>query len=167
MFRRARHQKGSLQRVKRKSGQNVWVFRWYEIQPDGTKRYRKVVVGTVEEFKTESDAQKAVDALRLTINEQTPRQQLKEISFETLVQHYRQHEMPDIFYKKAELPQEIAEDENRKSYATQDTYEGYLKKWILPRWKSYRLPDVKSVQVEQWLKTLSLAPAAGRRSGTS
>lgn len=114
----------------------------------------------MNEFKTESDAQKAVDALRLTINEQTPRQQLKEISFETLVQHYRQHEMPDIFYKKTELPQEIAEDENRKSYATQDTYEGYLKKWILPRWKSYRLRDIKSVQVEQWLKTLRLAPGS-------
>jgi len=28
-------------------------------------------------------------------------------------------------------------------------YEGYLKKWILPRWKSYRLQDVKAVQVEQ------------------
>jgi len=66
MFRRARHQKGSLQRVKRKSGQTVWIFRWYEIQPDGSTRYRKVVVGSVEEFKTESDAQKAVDALRLT-----------------------------------------------------------------------------------------------------
>src|SRR5580692_12291501 len=62
-MRRARHQKGSLQRVKRKSGESVWIFRWYEIQPDGTKRYRKVVVGTVEEFKTESDAQNAVDAL--------------------------------------------------------------------------------------------------------
>ena len=160
MFRRARHQKGSLQRVKRQSGQNVWIFRWYEIQLDGSKRYRKVVVGTVEEFKTESDAQKAVDALRLTINEQTPRQQLKEISFETLVQHYRQHEMPDIYYKKSKLPEDIAEDENRKSYATQDTYEGYLNKWILPRWKSYRLPDVKSVQVEQWLKSLTLAPGS-------
>ena len=160
MFRRARHQKGSLQRVKRKSGQNVWIFSWYEIQLDGSKRYRKAVVGTVEDFKTESDAQKAVDALRLTINEQTPRQQLKEISLETLVQHYRQHEMPDIFYKKSKLPQEIAEDDNRKSYATQDTYEGYLSKWILPRWKSYRLPDVKSVQVEQWLKSLVLAPGS-------
>ena len=160
MFRRARHQKGSLQRVKRKSGQNVWIFRWYEIQPDGLKRYRKVVVGTVEEFRTKSDAQKAVDALRLTINEQTLRQQLREISFDTLVQHYRQHEMPDIFYKKSKLPDEIAEDDNRKSYATQDTYEGYLKKWILPRWKSYRLPDIKSVQVEQWLKSLALAPGS-------
>ncbi|MGA9511765.1 MAG: ATP-binding protein [Candidatus Sulfotelmatobacter sp.] len=118
------------------------------------------MVGTVEEFKTESDAQNAVDALRLTINEQTPRQQLKEICFETLVQHCRQHEMPDIFYKKSGLPEEIAEDENRKSYATQDTYQGYLRKWILPRWKSYRLPDVKSVQVEQWLKSLTLAPGS-------
>ena len=160
MFRRVRHQKGSLQRVRRKSGQNVWIFRWYEIQSDGAKRYRKVVVGTVEEFKTESDAQKAVDALRLTINEQTPRQQLKEISFDTVVQHYRQHEMPDIFYKNSKLPEAIVQDDNRKSYATQDTYEGYLKKWILPRWKSYRLPDVKSVQVEQWLKPLTLAPGS-------
>jgi hypothetical protein len=28
-MRRARHQKGSLQRVKRKSGEAVWIFRWY------------------------------------------------------------------------------------------------------------------------------------------
>jgi len=71
--------------------------------------------------KTESDAQKAVDALRLTINEQTPRQQLKEISFETLVQRYRQHETPDIFYKKSKLPEDVAADTDRKSFATQDT----------------------------------------------
>ena len=160
MFRRARHQQGSLQRVKRKSGDIVWVFRWRETQIDGSRRYRKIVVGSVSEYKTESDAQSAVDALRLTINEQTPRQQLKEISLETLVKHYRQHEMPDIYYKKTELPQEIAQDENRKSYATQDTYEGYLKKWILPRWKSYRLPDIKPVQVEQWLKSLPLSPGS-------
>jgi len=160
MFRRARHQQGSLQRVKRKSGETVWVFRWRETQIDGSRKYRKVLVGSVEEFKTESEAQNAVDALRLTINEQTPRQQLKDISFQTLVDHYRQHEMPDIFYKKSQLPEDVAEDENRKAYATQDTYEGYLKKWILPRWRSYRLPDVKPVHVEQWLKSLSLAPGS-------
>ena len=47
--------------------------------------------------------------------------------------------------------------EGRKSYATQETYEGYLKKWILPRWRSYRLGDVKTVQVEQWLHSVPLA----------
>ena len=35
--------------------------------------------------------------------------------------------------------------ETRKSYATQDTYEGYLKKWIFPPWRSYHLGDVKTV----------------------
>src|SRR4029077_113471 len=44
-----------------------------------------------------------------------------------------------------------------KAYSTQETYEGYLKKWIVPRWGSYRLGDVKAVKVEQWLKT-GLAP---------
>lgn len=160
MFRRTRYQQGSLQRVERTSGSAVWSFRWRETQMDGSRKNRNVLIGTVDEFKTESEAQKAVAALRLTINEQTPRQQLKEISFETLVQHYRQHEMPDIFYSKSQLPQGVAEDESRKSYATQDTYEGYLTKWILPRWKSYRLPDVKAVQVEQWLKSVPLAPGS-------
>jgi hypothetical protein len=63
--------------------------------------------------------------------------------------------MSDIFYKKSKLLEDIAEDIDRKSFATQDTYERYLKKWILPRWKSYGLLDVKSIPVEQWLKSLA------------
>ena len=66
------------------------------------------MIGTIEELKTEAEAQKSVDALRLTINEQTPRQQLRQITFETLVEHYRQHEMPDIFYKDSQLPDAVA-----------------------------------------------------------
>jgi len=66
--------------------------------------------------------------------------------------------MPDIFCKsQLGKLEESAQVEGRKSYATQDTYEGYLKKWILPRWRSYRLGDVKTVQVEQWLHSLPLA----------
>ena len=66
--------------------------------------------------------------------------------------------MPDIFRKsQPHKEQQSVEVANRKSYATQDTYEGYLKKWILPRWRSYRLGDVKAVQVEQWLRSVPLA----------
>ena len=108
--------------------------------------------------RREYKAQAAADALRLTINEQTPRQQLKEITIATLVQHYREHEMPDVFSKKRPRIGTVCEhEEGRKSYSTQETYEGYLKKWIVPRWGSYRLGDVKAVQVEQWLKTVPLA----------
>ena len=66
--------------------------------------------------------------------------------------HYRQHELPDIFNKTKPTPE--AADEDRKSYSTQVTYEGYLQKWILPRWRACRLTDVKAVEVEKWLKSL-------------
>jgi hypothetical protein len=156
-MRRARHQKGSLQRVKRKSGDSVWIFRWYEVQLDGTKCCRKAVIGSVSEYKTEAEAQKAADALRLEINEQTPRQQLQAISIETLAEHYRLHELPDIVNGTRPLGSQAGEDETWKSFSTQTTYAGYLRKWILPRWRSYRLNDVKAVQVEQWLKSLPVS----------
>jgi len=156
-MRRARHQKGSLQRAKRKAGEAVWTFRWYEVQLDGTKRYRKAVIGSVSDYKTEAEAQKAADALRLEINDQTPRQLLQSITIETLIEHYRQHELPDIVHGTRPLGSEAGEDETRKAFSTQATYQGYLKKWILPRWRSYRLADVKAVQVEQWLKSLLLS----------
>jgi hypothetical protein len=145
-MRRVRHQRGSLQREKRqKSGETVWVFRWYEVQLDGTKKYRKAVIGTVSEFKTEAEAQKVADSLRLDVNEQTPRQKLHAISFETLVEHYRQHELPDVVHGTRPLGSEPGDDDTRKSYSTQLTYQGYLRKWILPRWRSYRLTEVKPV----------------------
>jgi integrase len=156
-MRRARHQKGSLQRVKRKSGETVWIFRWYEVQLNGTKCYRKAVIGSVLEYKNEAEAQRAVDALRLEINEQTPRQQLQAISMETLIEHYRQHELPDIIEGTRPLGSHAGEDETRKAFSTQTTYQGYLHKWILPRWRSYRLADVKAVHVEEWLKSLPVS----------
>ena len=155
MFKRTRYQQGSLRLVERKNGQKVWEFRWWQTRIDGSKNRPKIVIGSLEEYPNESSAQRAVDALRITINEQTPRQQLKQISIATLVEHYREHELPDIFYKTP--PTDDEPEEDRKAFSTQETYEGYLKKWILPRWGPYRLIDVKAIQVEQWLKTLSLA----------
>ena len=72
---------------------------------------------------------------------------------ETLVNHYSEHELPDIFHKDDPAAQ-VSDDEQRKTYSTQHTYDGYLRKWILPRWRSYKLSEVKAVEVEQWLKRL-------------
>jgi integrase len=60
--------------------------------------------------------------------------------------------LPDIFSKTKPAPDAAGDD--RKSYSTQVTYEGYLQKWILPRWRACRLTDVKAVEVEKWLKSL-------------
>jgi integrase len=158
LFGRTRYQEGSLRLEERKRGPAVWVYRWWEKNTEGKPVRRKAQLGSLEEYPNESRAQAAADAVRLTINEKTPRQQLKEITIATLVQHYREHEMPDVFSNKRPSIGTVCEhEEGRKSYSTQETYEGYLKKWIVPRWGSYRLGDVKAVQVEQWLKTVPLA----------
>lgn len=150
-MRRTSYQKGSLRLADRKKGK-AWEFLWREVQLDGSIRRKHIVVGTLEDLPTESAAQAAVDAIRLEINRQTPQQLIKNISFDTLVNHYRQHELPDVFNSTKPAPD--AADEDRKSYSTQVTYEGYLKKWILPRWRACRLADVKAVDVEKWLKSL-------------
>ena len=153
-MRRTRYQHGSLKLADRKSGK-VWEFRWREVQLDGTIRRKNVVIGTLDEYPSESAAQSAVDSIRLTINRQTPTQALKQASVEALVKHYREHELPEIYHER--LPEPGERDDHQKSYSTQYAYEVYLKNWILPRWRSYRLTDVKAVDVEAWLKALPLA----------
>ena len=139
-LRRTRYQDGSL-RLRDRSGEKSWEYRWYEVQIDGSRRRRSTNLGPLREYPTEAAALKAVSALRANINIETPRAQIKAISFGTLVEHYRLKEMSEG---------------SGKTFATRETYEGYLRKWILPRWDSYRLRDLKSVAVEEWLKSLSL-----------
>ena len=157
MFRRTRYQEGNLILEERKRGPAVWVYRWWEKDHDGKPVRRKAQLGSLNEYPNESSARAAADSLRLTINEQAPRQKLRGITIATLVEHYREHEMPDVFSKKRPCIGTVCErEEGRKSYSTQETYEGYLKKWIVPKWGSYRLAEIKAVQVEQWLKTIPL-----------
>jgi integrase len=151
-MRRTSYQQGSLKLAGRKKGK-AWEYRWREVQIDGSIRRKNIVIGTLEDFPNESAAQAAVDALRLDINRQTPQQLIRSITLGTLVNHYRQHELPDVFNKTK--PKPGAGYEETKSYATQVTYEGYLKKWILPRWGACRLTDIKATAVESWLKVLS------------
>src|ERR1700741_2308100 len=66
---------------------------------------------------------------------------LRDVNIETLVRHYREHELPDIFRERKPRPGTAEEDQ--KAYSTQYAYGVYLKRWILPRWRSYRLIDVK------------------------
>jgi integrase len=141
-MRRSRFQQGSLQLVERAGGRKAWEYRWYEVQPDGSRRRRNLVLGTLEQYPNETAAQKAVVVLRVDINAESPRMNLAPMSIEMLVDHYRQ--------------KELGEDSS-KTYATCRTYEGYFRKWILPRWGSYRVKDVRSVAVEEWLRSLKLS----------
>ena len=56
---------------------------------------------------------------------------------------------------------ELADDNStRKRRKTRQVYEGNLKNHILPRWSSYELQAISSVEVEEWLEKLKMAPAS-------
>jgi integrase len=146
MNRRTRYQQGSVQREKRRSGPDVWIFRWREIGPEGKGKQRKAIVGTVTTLLTEASALKAAQALRIDANQQTPHTEGVPRTIDELVSHYRLKEL-------------AGEDQGRKAYSTRAAYECYLKIWILPRWGGYRLDQVKPVAVEEWLASIKRARA--------
>lgn len=78
----------------------------------------------------------------VNINAESPRFNLEPIIVQTLVEHYQEKELGDG---------------SNKTFATCETYKGYFRKWILPRWGNYRLKDVKAVAVEEWLRSLVLS----------
>jgi hypothetical protein len=46
----------------------VWVLRYREPQQGDTRAHRSIIVGTVDQYPTKTKAQKAAEALRLTLN---------------------------------------------------------------------------------------------------
>jgi len=104
------------------------------------------VIGPITQFPDRSSALLAIAALRCEINPNDPRLSLRPVTVSELVNHYRQRE--------------LAPDHVWKTHSTKVTYQGYLNKWILPRWESYTLPAIKAGEVEQWLRSLPLARAS-------
>jgi hypothetical protein len=143
MFKRIRYQQGCIACEGRNNGPDVWIFRWRETQPDGQRRNRKVVLGRVEEYSTRSEVQKATDALRIHVNKETSRSILQSLNCEQLTAHY--------------VERELADDNDNRAYSTKAGYKGYLDNWILPRWRTYLLDEVKTVAVEEWLGKLPMA----------
>ena len=57
-------------------------------------------------------------------------------------------------YSKHELTPE------RKAFATIDSHSSYLKLHVRPRWGGFRLSEVRTIAVEEWLAQLQLAPGS-------
>lgn len=148
-MRKARYQKGCISLSTNGSGKPVWVFRWRETLPDGKRVPRKKQIGTVDRYQSRAAAEKAVAGLRLAINADGPRS-TKAITMETLIQHYRETELID-------------NGEEGKSYSTRDRYGSCLDHWIVPRWRDYKLDEVKTIAVEHWLRKIERANATKAR----
>ena len=141
-MRRTRYQQGSLKLAERKRGRKTWEYRWYETGANGKRNRRCLVVGTLQDYPSETLALKALDALRKDINVEHPRSTRQNTTVGALIEHYEEKEMGE---------------HSTKTFATCVTYKGYFRKWIKPRWGDYAITNVKAVVVEEWLRSLPLA----------
>ena len=133
-----RFQNGSLARVKNKSTPDTWFFRFYELV-GGNRVYRNRKIGTAREYPHRRDAEKAVLALRAKINVETRSPE----TVSDLIAHYSKIELSE---------------EGGKRTSTRQVYEGYLRVQIAPKWGQLRLDQLKTVAVENWLRSLDYAP---------
>ena len=123
---------------------DVWVYRWRELQPDGTRVQRKKTLGDVKRYPNKSTAKKAVENFRCEINAQQDR-----IGKVTVREAWGD-------FQKNELRSAIAD-------RSETTIENYLN--LSPEYRPglgrQALEEVETVAVERWLHSLPrLAPAS-------
>lgn len=141
-LRRERYQTGSLTRETRNTGPDVWVYRWREACATGERTKRKRIIGTVDDYRTKSAAQKAVSGLQLDINAVVSATPVSYTVAE-LIAHYKQTELAS----------------GRHTAKARLTSLHNLDGLILPKWGAYRLQDVTAIMVERWIDGLPYAPS--------
>ena len=139
-------QRGSLAMVIRKEGPAVWQFRWSEKGLCGARVQRKRVIGSIDRYPNETAARSAVTVLLAEINSEKARIHTCSITVAQLCDHFEQRE--------------LTKDNTWRSHATKKTYQAYLNRWVRPHWRHYELVEVRTIQVESWLRRLPLAKSS-------
>ena len=131
MKRRTRYQYGHVALERRQRGPSVWTFRYY----DANGERKKLRIGTTDEYSTMGAAEKAAEPLRALANPDDPRVSKMAV----VIAHYRAEELP-------------------ARASTRTHYLPWLEGYIEPKWGDYEMHQIQPFAVEQWLKTLKLAP---------
>ena len=142
---RARYQQGSLTIERRSKSSPVWVYRWWEKDQSGRLSRRKQIVGQKSELRSKAEAFKAIEGLRLEINDEAGGWSFSSMKVNELIEHFRRVELADS---------------NGKTTRTRQVYVHQLVNVISPKWGDHRLKDIKPVAVESWLNGRPGAPGS-------
>ena len=139
-------QKCSLIVKNRKRGPDVWLLRWSDKSISGKRIYRKRAIGTVDDYPDSESARRAVASLIARINAANSRIGLCSMTLSQLSNHFERIE--------------LASGNTWRSYSTKRRYAGYLRRWIVPQSGTYELRNIKTIEVESWLRRLPLAKSS-------
>ena len=91
MFKRTRCQFGWLRRKTRRRGPDVWVWTYRSTLSSGGHKENSVIVGTVVQYPSKTEAWRAAEGLRLAVND--PRT-AEEITFGAVMDRYVREAIP-------------------------------------------------------------------------
>ena len=140
---RTRIQRGGVNFDVSSSGKKIWVFRWRETRTDGRRVQRKKVIGTLEEYPTKKAAENTARVFRLNLVDRGS-EAVARITMKELVNHFSEHEQVD-------------KGEEGRAYSTRDRCESVLNCWILTRWGKTPIDQIRTVAVEDWLRSIPRA----------
>ena len=159
-----RYQDGTLERMLRKKGPDIWTYRWVE---RGSGKRRRVRLGTVKDLRTMQAVKQAADGYRLGANRESD--VVSQITMAAVLDRYERE-----FVTPCATAPLGAIDDGKISTLTAKAYRSYLRRWISPRWGKYPIADLAKPQLrsamEAWLADLSesgkLAPKTARSIGS-
>lgn len=151
-FKRNRYQQGSLRRVSRKSGPDVWEYRYRSHAEPGSPM-RQLTLSTLE-FPTETKARLHLQEMLLRINGPEAFRANNKPTLGVVIERFiKEERITEILKQK---PGETTITDGI-SYSTAAGYQSYLKKHIKPKWGSVAVADVKPLEIAEWLKSLPLS----------
>ena len=135
-------QNGSVIRRARKKHPDVWHFRWWERTAGGDKVYRRRLIGTADQIP---DLEAARIAARLLVPDLNARKAnpVSSMTVAQLCSHFDQRE--------------LCPTDTWRSYSTKSIYKVYLNRWVIPQWGECLLSDIRTIEVESWLRGLPCA----------
>ena len=136
-------QNGSIIRRTRKKHSDIWQFRWWEKTAEGNRVYRRRVIGTVEQIPDLEAARKAARLLVPDLNTRKASAEPSSMTVAQLCSHFDQRE--------------LCPSHTWRSYSTKSIYKVYLKRWVVPKWSEHLLSDIRTIEVESWLRSLPVA----------
>src|SRR5204863_1549015 len=54
----------------------------------------------------------------------------------------------------------LSKENTWRSHATKNIYKAYLNRWVRPHWHNFELAEIRTIQVESWLRGLPLAKSS-------
>jgi len=154
MFTRQRHISGSLRRLKRKKGPDVWEYRYPDRSKAGSP-LRAMTFGTIE-FPTKTAIQKHIDTLLWKINGDAPQSISQELSFGGVCDRYIQDEHLRAI---SGLKRGQQNTFGNLKVSTARGYWQIIENHIRPKWGTVPVNMVTASQVQDWFKQLPCGAA--------